>query len=265
MVSALNLIGSNSELQSHWLRRIIAAFIDGVIMMILGIIISVIIAIIAFIIPGGYLLTALISGTIWLLYSWILEATKGATIGKQLLNLRVVSLEGPMNFTNALVRNISKIYWLFFLIDWIVGFVTDGDPRQRWFDRFSNTTVVRTDVPEIIPGAYQPGGGIVPAPMPPMQPQPQYGAPPQYGAQPGQPQQYQQSQGQPYQEQHLEQPATVEKKAVPVTESTTPETYTRSDLVALKKDELVNIAKDKGLKTSGTKRDLIDRILGEGD
>lgn len=259
MVSALNLIGSNSELQSHWLRRIIAAIIDGIIMIILGIIISVAIAIIAFILPGGYLLTAFISGTIWLLYSWILEATKGATIGKQFLNLRVVSLEGPMNFTNALVRNISKIYWIFFLIDWIIGFVTDGDPRQRWFDRFSNTTVVRTDIQEIIPGAYQPGGGIMPTPMPPMQPQPQY------GSQPGQSPQYQQPPQQPYQAQQSAQPETVEKKMVPVAESTSTGAYTRSELLALKKDELVKIAKDKGLMTSGTKRDLIDRILGEGD
>jgi hypothetical protein len=33
----------------------------------------------------------------------------------------------------------------------------------------------------------------------------------------------------------------------------------------MRKDDLVKIARDKGLKISGTKRDLIDRILGVAD
>jgi hypothetical protein len=31
----------------------------------------------------------------------------------------------------------------------------------------------------------------------------------------------------------------------------------------MRKDELMKLARDKGLKTSGTKRDIIDRLLGE--
>jgi hypothetical protein len=49
----------------------------------------------------------------------------------------------------------------------------------------------------------------------------------------------------------------------PVTEQAGEVKYTRSELVNLRKDELIKIARQRDLKTSGTKRDLIDRILGE--
>jgi hypothetical protein len=185
----------------------------------------------------------------------------GATIGKRLVNLVVVSVEGPMDVTKAFLRNISKIYWLFFLADWLIGFVTDGDPRQRYFDRFSNTTVVRTDVQEVFYGAYQPPGGPAPTPMPPGSPQPtQQQRYPQ--------QQYQQSQPQqhPTQQTVPSQPAAgAQETAEPVAQKPGAVTHTRSELVALRKDDLIKIARDKGLKVSGTKRDLIDRIVGEGD
>jgi len=39
--------------------------------------------------------------------------------------------------------------------------------------------------------------------------------------------------------------------------------FTREELVNLRKDELTKIARESDLKISGTKRDIIDRILGE--
>jgi uncharacterized RDD family membrane protein YckC len=267
MVSALNLIGSNGQLQSHWIRRFIGALVDGIIMFLIWTIIAVMIAIASIFIPGGVFIMPLFSGLLWLVYSGLMEGTSGATIGKRIVSLRVVSLEGPMNLYKGFVRNVSKIYGLIFLIDWLVGFLTDGDPRQRFLDRITKTTVVRTDVQEIIPGAFQPGGGPMPAPMPPQQPQPQYGAyqQPQYTAP-----QTQQPAQQPIQQApstQAQQPVEPVKE-VPLESSTAAAgggTYTRSELVAMRKDDLMKIAKQKNQKTSGTKRDLIDRILGEGD
>jgi uncharacterized RDD family membrane protein YckC len=264
MVSALNLIGSNGQLQSHWIRRFIGALIDGIIMFLIYVIITIIIAIASFFIPGGLILAGIIQGLLWLLYSGLMEGTGGATIGKRLVSLRVVSLEGQMDLAKGFLRNLSKIHGLIFLIDWLVGFFTDGDPRQRFLDRISGTTVVRTDVQEIIPGAFQPGGGPMPAPMPPGQPQPQYGAQQQPRYQAPQTQQpVQQPSAQPQTQQTVAPVKEVSMESS--TQTTGGGSYSRSDLVGMRKDDLVKIAKEKNQKVSGTKRDLIDRILGEGE
>jgi hypothetical protein len=121
---------------------------------------------------------------------------------------------------------------------------------------------VRTDIREVIPGAYQPGTGPAPSPAVPQPEQPHYDAP---QSQP--PQSSYLSETQPYEPEPTTSPAIApeEKIVGPDVKETGEETYTRSELVSLRKDDLVKIARDKGMKTSGTKRDLIDRILGEGD
>jgi hypothetical protein len=225
----------------------------------------------AIVIPGGVFVLALITGIIWFFYFFILEGISGATLGKRFMNLRVVPTMGEMGIVKSIIRNISKIYWLFFLVDWLIGFVTDGDPRQRFMDRIANTTVVRTDAQEVFTGAYQPPSGPMPAPYQPGQPQPQYPPQGQY-AQGSQPQgdfaptsqapQY----GQQPQTARIEPgPAPItpkEEKVEPVAEGG-PKDFTREELVNTRKDELMKLARDKGLKTTGTKRDIIDRLLGE--
>lgn len=288
MVSALNLIGSNDQLQSHWLRRFIAIIIDWIIIVLIWLVIAAVIAFASIFLPGGLLLLPFFWGFLWVIYSGFLEGMGGATIGKRLMNMVVVSVDGPMDLTKGFIRNISKIYSLAFLIDWLIGFVTDGDPRQRFLDRIANTSVVRTDVQEIIPGAFQPQGGPIPSPMPPQQAP--YGQPQQtaYGqsqqAPYGQSQQtpYGQSQQAPYGQsqytapQHQHSPtsqsaAQPESSAVqtpskeetvePKAEVSGDKTYVRPELVTMRKDDLTKIARQKNMKTSGTKRDLIDRIL----
>ncbi len=261
MVKAIDIITSNSHLQNHWLRRIIAAVIDVVI---LAIIITILVILMdtlgvfgGGIFLGFGILTAFILSLVQLFYFAFLEATSGATIGKRLMSLRVVSISGPMDITKGIIRNISKIIPYFVVIfgDFILGLLTDGDPRQRFTDRFAETTVVRTDIQEVIPGAYQPGTG--PSPTMPM-PQPTQTH-------------YQTPQNQPYEPKEqprvpYAEPGPVtpkEEEVVPPSEEIGDKTYTRSELVALRKDDIVKIARDKGMNTSGTKRDLIDRILGE--
>src|SRR5207245_11468868 len=46
---------------------------------------------------------------------------------------------------HCVIRNIAKIYWLVFLLDVIIGGITQGDPRQRLFDRLASTTATRVD------------------------------------------------------------------------------------------------------------------------
>ncbi len=275
MVTAASLIGSNKRLQDHWVRRILAAILDAIIFIILTIIIMVLFGMAAIVIPGGVFVLAFIPGIIWFCYFFILEGINGATIGKRFMNLRVVPTMGEMGIVKSIIRNLSKIYWLFFLLDWLIGFVTDGDPRQRFLDRLASTTVVRTDIQEVFTGAYQPPPGPMPAPYQPSQPQPQYGPERPYSESP-QPQgdygygsapasQGPQYAARPQTAQYRPEPAPVsqkEEKVEPVAQGAKGD-LNREELVNMKKEELMKLAREKGLQTTGTKRDIIDRLLGE--
>src|SRR5713226_2613189 len=139
MPSAIDLIGHNPALQEHWIRRFLAVLIDAIFVLAIYLL---------FAWPLGFTslawyVTPFLYGIVWLLYSMLLETLWGATIGKRILSLRVVAIDGNLDIMHCLVRNISKIYWLIFLLDFIVGGVTQGDPRQRFFDRIARTTVAR--------------------------------------------------------------------------------------------------------------------------
>src|SRR6266566_4538755 len=141
MPSAIDLIGHNPALQEHWIRRFFAALIDAIVVAVIYLL---------FALPLGFVSMAwyvapFLYGIVWLLYSMLLETVLGATIGKRLLSLRVVAIDGNLDIMHCLVRNISKIYWLLFLVDLVAGGVTQGDPRQRLFDRIARTTVTRVD------------------------------------------------------------------------------------------------------------------------
>jgi uncharacterized RDD family membrane protein YckC len=137
---------------NHWLYRFLALVID-----------SIIIAIPVYIIWnfvfwslfwsgawwmigfGSWLILPFFLGLIEVLYFAILEVSWGATIGKRILGLQVQTLKGDkVNFSQAFIRNISKIYWIFLLLDWLIAIVTSGaDRRQKYTDRMAGTTVVQ--------------------------------------------------------------------------------------------------------------------------
>ena len=141
MPSAFDLIGHNPALQEHWIRRFIAFVFDAVVVIVVGLF---------FAIPLGFLGWALwfillFWGTIWFVYSVLLETIFAGTIGKKILALRVVAIDRNLDIVHAVVRNLSKVFPPFVLIDGLVGAATQGDPRQRLFDRIARTTVTRVD------------------------------------------------------------------------------------------------------------------------
>jgi uncharacterized RDD family membrane protein YckC len=79
-------------------------------------------------------------------YYVALEGSAGATIGKQFTDLKVKSLTGDMNYTKAFVRSFIKawlpVFAALFALDLIVGFLTQGDPKQRFSDTVADTVVV---------------------------------------------------------------------------------------------------------------------------
>jgi uncharacterized RDD family membrane protein YckC len=154
---------------SHWLLRLVAYIIDGIITFIPAAIIYFIITVSAifvgslfFLIYGFWLLDLFIWGIIQVIYFTILEPYWGASIGKRVLGLQVQTVNGEkVPVDKALIRNISKIFWPLLLLDWLIGVVTTGDKRQKYSDRVAGTTVAQ------VRPAFQ---STVPPPSPPPQP-----------------------------------------------------------------------------------------------
>jgi uncharacterized RDD family membrane protein YckC len=155
----------------HWIYRLIAYIIDSIIIAIPTYIIWFIITLALvfsplsfFAIYGIALIFPFIFGIIEVLYFSILDVSWGATIGKRILGLQVQTTNGgKVPFGKALIRNISKIYWIFLVLDWLIGIITPGDKRQKFTDRYAGTTVIQ---------AKQAFGSASAPPPPPPPPPP---------------------------------------------------------------------------------------------
>jgi len=147
MSTAFEKIGSDRQLQDHWIRRLIAGIIDWIITWIVAYIIALIPAFTAFLITGIFFLgpLELLHGVIFFLYASFMESTRGATIGKQIMSLKATTTQGSLpGFDRIWIRNISKIYSLLWLVDTLIGMATVGDPHQKYSDRLAGTTVTST-------------------------------------------------------------------------------------------------------------------------
>jgi uncharacterized RDD family membrane protein YckC len=151
----------------HWILRLVALIIDAIILGIVAVIIGFILAIGTVISGGfgfffggfGFLAFSFLWGILAVLYYMILDTYWGATFGKRFMGLHVQTVNGgKVPFDKAFIRNISKIFWPFLLLDWLIGIVTPGDKRQKYSDRIAGTVVVQTK---------QPFGTAPPPPPPP--------------------------------------------------------------------------------------------------
>ena len=142
----------------HWVLRFIALLIDAIILGIIAAILFFALLIpiaLASALSGGFAawgwtaLYPLVVGVLMVLYFLVLDVSWGGTVGKRVLGLRVQTVNGGrITYSQSLLRNISKIYWLLLLLDWIVGLLTSGaDRRQKYSDRIAGTTVVQTSQP----------------------------------------------------------------------------------------------------------------------
>lgn len=154
MTIGFETIGKDPQLQDHWIRRLLAFIIDSVIVSLCTLIIAAIISI-------PFILTALAAGLPWyvlnlfsfpllvgvlsILYFTLLETYYGSTFGKRIMNLKITTIDGKRpSLYSALIRNVSKIYWILVLLDTIIGLATPGDPHQKITDRIAGTTVAPT-------------------------------------------------------------------------------------------------------------------------
>lgn len=161
MSTGFERIGSDSRLQDHWIRRLVAFIIDSIIVGIGTLIIAAIIAIPFIIMAAATGLPWFIfnpfafpffAGILSVLYFALLESYYGWTFGKKIMSLKPIKIGGqnaPLDV--AFIRNISKIYWILVLIDVVIGLATQGDPHQKITDRVAGTTVVSTTVSPSVP------------------------------------------------------------------------------------------------------------------
>jgi len=153
MSTAFDKIGSDRQLQDHWLRRLIAGIIDSIITSIIAWIIAVLVALPALFLGGIFIIGTFpfLQGILFFLYASFMESSRGMTIGKQIMNLKVTTIQGSAaSLDRTMIRNISKIHGLLWLIDTLIGMATVGDPHQKYSDRFAGTTVVSTTATGLI-------------------------------------------------------------------------------------------------------------------
>ncbi|UCB60553.1 MAG: RDD family protein [Candidatus Bathyarchaeota archaeon] len=156
MSTGFEKIASDSNLQDHWIRRLIAFIIDSIIAwiattIIVGVVFLPLIVLAAITDLPWFVFNPFtfpfFAGILSVLYFALLEFWYGWTFGKRIMSLRTIETNGQKpSFDRALIRNISKIYWILALIDVIIGLATLGDPHQKIADRFAGTTVTSKTV-----------------------------------------------------------------------------------------------------------------------
>ena len=76
---------------------------------------------------------------IWI-YSTILEGFKGQTLGKRLIRLHTIRIDGKkLDYEHAAIRNIGKVLLPF---DLYFGLALNDIRYLRYFDKFAGTTVI---------------------------------------------------------------------------------------------------------------------------
>lgn len=75
-----------------------------------------------------------------LVYFVLCEKLAGASIGKAIMRLQVKSKNGSdVSWVQAIVRNLTKIYWIPIVFDWLIGKLLKSD---RLFNNITNTIVI---------------------------------------------------------------------------------------------------------------------------
>jgi uncharacterized RDD family membrane protein YckC len=154
---ALEYVGVGRRFLAVIIDTIILLIIDGIIPLINGMIVSAILSLSGVITAGGdtwidfiCLLQIII---IPFVYHIGMEAMLGATVGKMVLGIRVVKLDGsPISWGEAIVRNLLRfvdllpsLYLLAVLLIWT------SPRRQRLGDHVAHTVVVRRSSSKTLP------------------------------------------------------------------------------------------------------------------
>ena len=152
-IEGLEVLLGDFRLQSLWALRLFAYFLDLVFVGTLSFLLSVF-AFIPLMVGSlfgdnwswqGVWALPLYLGLAQIVYSVVLELLYGATFGKQILGLIVLSSEGgrPSLF-GVVMRNLSKAHWVLLLGDFVAGVFSSHVPRDKYLDKLSGTYVTHS-------------------------------------------------------------------------------------------------------------------------
>ncbi len=136
MVTGFDYLSQDKALQEHWLKRFVAILFDFVVVYLpLWLFFDIV--------GVKYLLVGSVSGIVLFAYAVVFDLGAGGTPGKLIVHMRAVPLVGRMSMGQALMRNLSKVFPVFLLLDWVIGMAVDThDPRQKWTDQVAKTSVI---------------------------------------------------------------------------------------------------------------------------
>ena len=141
VVTGFDYLSQDKALQEHWLKRFAAVLIDFAI-------VYTPIWLVGALLSYPYMFPGFFSGVALFAYSFVFESAVGGTVGKMVMHLKAVPMHGTMAPSQALIRNLSKVFPLFLFLDWIIGMAVDTkDPRQKWMDQVAHTAVITYDRP----------------------------------------------------------------------------------------------------------------------
>lgn len=87
------------------------------------------------------------SSILFFLYWTILEYKTGQTIGKKILNLKIININGKKpNLKEVLISSFGKAFLLPF--DVVLGWILTNENRQRIFNKLGDTIIVKIKTPE---------------------------------------------------------------------------------------------------------------------
>ncbi len=138
MVVGFDLLAHSRPLQAHWIRRCLAFLLD----------LTVVLFPLWYVLRRFELLDPvavffLASGPAVYGATVAQEYLFGRTLGKAGLGLEVKSRAPYLHVRQVALRNVPKVFWYIFpLVDALLGLATEGDPRERFLDRLAGTTVV---------------------------------------------------------------------------------------------------------------------------
>jgi uncharacterized RDD family membrane protein YckC len=91
---------------------------------------------------------------LFLAYWTVMEGFRGQSIGKMVMNLKVVNRDGTkINYTTAAIESLPKAFLtipfiIILILDCLIGWLGMPGTKLRVFNRISNTIVIKTDYRE---------------------------------------------------------------------------------------------------------------------
>jgi uncharacterized RDD family membrane protein YckC len=125
--------------QEHWITRFLAIGLDYIVLFfVTGLVKDLVFADWSF----SLIDFLLMMGGISFLYFIITESIFGCTLGKRIFDLKVVTVNGKKpSFKKVFIRNISKIVFVFLILDVIGSYFTANNLHQRYIDKIAHTKV----------------------------------------------------------------------------------------------------------------------------